>query len=231
MKVEAISAGALAKPGLCLVTHSGQNLLIGGDCPVVDDVVMWPPVCTAAQCEAVHLQFWSQGSLENGIGLFGLLPQVRQFKCLRVLFISEGKMAHEISRRCSIEAMVVAGSWVWRWRSQLTSQFIFQLPPVVLVWVTERQRIKVAEISFLPSVAGPTPWETDILRELPELDGSLQRHFRHVQPGGALWQTRKTLEGSCLTKEDIKILHGELEDMGGERDVRATLLWVAMPAG
>lgn len=84
----------------------------------------------------------------------------------------------------------------WRWSSQLNSRFIFKLPPLAMRFgETKDQNIitQVAEMSFLPRVAGLALIRADILKVPTVLDGSLLRYSRHFQNGGILWQTHTDL--------------------------------------
>ncbi|KAK3506157.1 hypothetical protein QTP70_018390, partial [Hemibagrus guttatus] len=96
-----------------------------------------------------------------------VLPQVEEFKYLRVLFTSEGRMDREIDRRIGAAAAVMRSMYrsvvVKKELSQKVKLLIYQsiyAPTLTYgheLWVmTERvrSRIQAAEISFLRRVAG-----------------------------------------------------------------------------
>ncbi|KAK3510343.1 hypothetical protein QTP70_004929 [Hemibagrus guttatus] len=96
-----------------------------------------------------------------------VLPQVEEFKYLRVLFTSEGRMDREIDRRIGAAAAVMRSMYqsvvVKKELSRKAKLFIYQsiyVPTLTYgheLWVmTERvrSRIQAAEMSFLRRVAG-----------------------------------------------------------------------------
>ncbi|KAK0144408.1 Ankyrin repeat and sterile alpha motif domain-containing protein 1B [Merluccius polli] len=106
-----------------------------------------------------------------------LLPQVKEFKYLQILFMSEGKMECEMDRRIGAASAVMRALYrtvvVKRELSQKAKLSIYQSIYVpTLTYVTERtkSRIQAAEICFLHRVAGLSLRDrvrsSDIWREL-----------------------------------------------------------------
>ena len=111
-----------------------------------------------------------------------LLPQVKEFQYLGVLFTSEGKMEHEMDRRISAASAVMWALYrnvVKTEMSRKAKVLIYQLSYIPTLtyghelWiVTERtrSRIQAAEMSFLPRVVGLSLRDrvrsSDIRREL-----------------------------------------------------------------
>ncbi|KAK0135127.1 hypothetical protein N1851_029060 [Merluccius polli] len=130
----------------------------------------------AAECEVVGMKVstskseamvlcWKTVECSLRVGS-ELLPQVKEFQYLGVLFTSEGKMEHEMDRRIGAASAVM---WVLYQNvvktemSRKAKVLIYQLSYIPTLtyghelWiVTERtrSRIQAAEMSFLPRVVG-----------------------------------------------------------------------------
>lgn len=120
VKVKLISAGGLAKPGLSLVTHSGQNLWMGGDCPVGFHLcfvqMMWFCCSLSGNDHQCALQLSVKQFTSNSEAKVLWKTELpfsdssERVQVTQRLVKSEGKMEHEINRRCCTVAMVVVGS-------------------------------------------------------------------------------------------------------------------------
>ncbi|KAK3509855.1 hypothetical protein QTP70_015865, partial [Hemibagrus guttatus] len=150
-----------------------------------DDVVLLAPSSLdlqhalgrfAAECEAAGMRVSTSKSEAMVLDLkkvactlqvgWKLLPQVEEFKYLRVLFTSEGRMDREIDRRIGAAAAVMRSMYrsvvvkkELSWKAKLSIYQSIYVPTLTYgheLWVmTERIRswIQAAEMSFLRRVA------------------------------------------------------------------------------